>query len=114
VAGAALAVAGAEGVGHLLAEQLLAASERVLDIPAQAQRSATAAGKGDTNKNDPNDARSVPIAALRPASRRIAAADDHTAVLRMRSKCRRDLGRARTQVGCRLPIRMFGAISGSV
>jgi hypothetical protein len=44
----------------------------------------------------------VAIAALRSASRRVAAADDHAAVLRVWSKRRRDLGRARTQVVCRL------------
>ncbi len=50
----------------------------------------------------PNDARSVAVAALRsPAPRRVAA-EDHTAVLKVWSKRYRDLGRARTQVACRL------------
>jgi transposase len=57
---------------------------------------------GNTNKNDPNDARSVAVAALRsPAPRRVAA-EDHTAVLKIWSKRYRDLGRTRTQVACRL------------
>ena len=37
---------------------------------------------GDTNKNDPNDALSVAIAALRSKARREVIADDHAAVLK--------------------------------
>ena len=60
---------------------------------------------GDTNKNDPNDARSVAVAALRSAGVREVRevrADDHAAVLKLWSKRYRDLGRTRTQVvsGC--------------
>ena len=57
---------------------------------------------GDVNKNDPNDARSVAVAALRSASVREVRADDHAAVLKVWSKRHRDLGRSRTQVVCRL------------
>ena len=57
---------------------------------------------GDVNKNDPNDARSVAVAALRSRAPRRVAAEDHTAVLKVWSKRYRDLGRARTQVACRL------------
>ena len=57
---------------------------------------------GNTNKNDPNDARSVAVAALRSPARRRVAAEDHTVVLKVWSKRYRDLGRARTQVACRL------------
>jgi transposase len=57
---------------------------------------------GDINKNDPNDARSVAVAALRSAGVREVCRDDHAAVLKVWSKRYRDLGRARTQVACRL------------
>jgi transposase len=57
---------------------------------------------GDTNKNDPNDARSVAIAALRSVGGREVRPDDHAAVLKPWSKRHRDLGRSRTQVVCRL------------
>ena len=57
---------------------------------------------GATNKNDPNDARSVAVAALRSTTRREVTADDHAAVLKVWSKRHRDLGRARNQVACRL------------
>ncbi len=54
------------------------------------------------NKNDPNDARSVAVAALRSKDLRPVAAEDHAAVLKLWSKRRRDLGSLRTQVVCRL------------
>src|SRR5216684_937456 len=57
---------------------------------------------GDTNKNDPNDALSVAVAALRSKARRQVAAEDHAAVLKVWSKRHRDLARARNQVACRL------------
>src|ERR1039458_10226808 len=56
---------------------------------------------GNVNKNDPNDARSVAIAALRSKDLRPVAAEDHAAVLKLWSKRRRDLGSLRTQVVCR-------------
>jgi transposase len=54
------------------------------------------------NKNDPNDARSVAVAALRSRQVSDASLDDHTVVLRVWGRCYRDLGRLRTQVMCRL------------
>jgi len=54
--------------------------EPVLDIQPKLSARVRLLATGDTNKNDPNDARSVAIAALRPASRRVAAADDQAAV----------------------------------
>ena len=80
------AVEGADGVGHLLAQQLLAAGERVLDVQPKLAARVRLLAAGDDNKNDPNDARSVAVAALRSPSVREAAADDHAAVLRVWSK----------------------------
>jgi transposase len=57
---------------------------------------------GDVNKNDPGDARSVAVAALRSAQVREVRRDDHATVLKVWAKRYRDLGRARTQVACRL------------
>jgi hypothetical protein len=54
------------------------------------------------NKNDPNDARSVAVAALRSASCQEVRRDDHAAVLQVWSKRHQDLGSTRTQVACRL------------
>jgi transposase len=92
------AVEGADGVGHLLDWQLLAAGERVLDVQPKLSARVRLLAAGDTNKNDPNDARSVAVAALRSAGVREARADDHAAVLKVRAERHRDLGRTRTQV----------------
>ena len=69
---------------------------------------------GDVNKNDPNDARSVAIAALRSAGVREVRADDHAAVLKIWSKRYRDLGRTRTQVVCRLHAVLCELVPGGV
>ena len=52
-------------MGHLLAQQLLAAGERVLDVQPKLAARVRLLATGDINKNDPNDARSVAVAALR-------------------------------------------------
>jgi transposase len=96
------AVEGAGGLGHLPDWQLLAAGERVLDVPPKLAARVRLLAAGDINKNDPSDARSVAVAALRSAGVREVRQDDHAAVLKVWSKRYRDLGRARTQVACRL------------
>ena len=96
------AVEGAGGLGHLLAQQLIAAGERVLDVQPKLAARVRLLQAGDTNKNDPNDALSVAVAALRSRSSREVAADDHAAVLKIWSKRHRDLARNRNQVACRL------------
>ncbi len=96
------AVEGAGGLGHLLAQQLVAAGERVLDVQPKLAARVRLLQAGDTNKNDPNDARSVAVAALRSRSSREVVADDHAAVLKVWSKRHRDLARNRNQVACRL------------
>ena len=59
------AVEGAGGLGHLLAQQLLSAGERVLDVQPKLGARVRLLATGNVNKNDPNDARSVAVAALR-------------------------------------------------
>jgi transposase len=108
------AVEGAGGLGHLLARQLLAAGERVLDVPPRLGARVRLLAAGDTNKNDPGDARSVAVAALRPAGVAEARPDDHAAVLKVWSKRYRDLGRARTQVVCRLHAVLCDLVPGGV
>ena len=108
------AVEGAGGVGHLLAQQLLAAGERVLDVQPKLAARVRLLAAGNINKNDPNDARSVAVAALRSAEVREARRDDHAAVLKIWSKRYGDLGRARTQVACRLHQVLCELIPGGV
>ena len=75
------AVEGAGGTGHLLARQLLAAGERVLDVQPKLGARVRLLAAGDVNKNDPGDARSVAVAALRSPGVREVRPDDHAAVL---------------------------------
>jgi transposase len=69
---------------------------------------------GNVNKNDPNDARSVAVAALRSPGVREARPDDHAAVLKVWSKRHRDLGSTRTQVVCRLHAVLCELVPGGV
>ena len=110
----AWAVEGAGGLGHLLAQQLLSAGERVLDVPPKLAARVRLLATGNINKNDPNDARSVAVAALRSAGVREASRDDHAAVLKVWSKRHKDLGRIRTQVACRLHQVLCQLIPGGV
>jgi hypothetical protein len=96
------AVEGAGGLGYLLAQQLVSAGETVLDVQPKLGSRVRLLATGNVNKNDPNDARSVAVAALRSKDVRPVAAEDHAAVLKLWSKRRRDLGSLRTQVACRL------------
>jgi transposase len=96
------AVEGARGLGHLLAQQLVAAGEPVLDVPPKLAARVRLLEAGDTNKNDPNDALSVAVAALRCRAQRPVMAEDYGAVLKVWAKRHRDLARARNQVACRL------------
>jgi transposase len=96
------AVEGAAGLGHLLAQQLVAVGERVLDVQPKLASRVRLLQAGDTNKNDPNDALSVAVAALRSTVCREVIADDYRAVLKVWSKRHRDLARLRNQVACRL------------
>src|ERR1035437_7656415 len=106
------AVEGAGGLGHLLAQQLVAAGERVLDVPPKLAARVRLLEAGDTNKNAPNDALSV--AALPSKARREVAAEDHAAVLKVWAKRHRDLARARNQVACRLHAVLCDLLAGGV
>jgi transposase len=108
------AVEGAGGLGHLLARQLAAAGERVLDVQPKLGARVRLPATGASNKNDPNDALSVAVAALRSPARRPVTADDHGAVLRVWSRRHRDLGRAKNQVACRLHAVLCELVPGGV
>ena len=96
------AVEGARGLGRLLTQQLLAAGERVVDVQPKLAARVRLLNTGQVNKNDPNDARSVAVAALRSRQVSEASLEDHTVVLRVWARRYRDLGRLRTQVMRRL------------
>jgi transposase len=91
------AIEGARGLGQLLSQQLLKVGERVVDVPPKLAARVRLLDTGQVNKNDPNDARSVAVAALRAH-----AAEDQTMVMRIWARRYHDLGRLRTQLLCRL------------
>jgi transposase len=69
---------------------------------------------GDTSKNDPNDALSVAVAALRSKAPRPVLAEDHAVVLKVWSKRHRDLSRARNQAACRLHAVLCDLVPGGI
>jgi transposase len=96
------AIEGAGGLGYLLAQQLVAAGERVVDVPPKLAARVRLLATGSTNKNDPNDARSVAVAALRASSLQEVRAEDHVKVMKVWAKRHRDLASHRTRIACRL------------
>jgi len=110
----AWAVENAGGLGYLLAQQLLAAGEHVLDVPPKLAARVRLLATGDINKNDPNDARSVAIAALRSPAIKPVAVEDHQAVMKLWAKRHRDLGRSRTQLVCRLHALLCELVPGGI
>jgi transposase len=96
------AVEAATGLGHLLSQQLVAKGETVVDVPPVLASRIRVLSSGKSQKNDPNDARSVAIAALRRESLAEVRREDDAAVLRMLAKRHRELTSLRTQAVCRL------------
>jgi transposase len=108
------AVESAGGVGYLLAQQLVAAGERVLDVPATLPARARLLGSGRSNKNDANDAYSVAVAALRAPVLPTVAPADHAAVLRLLAKRNKQLGAQRTRTACRLHALLVELVPGGI
>ncbi len=96
------AVEAATGLGHLLSQQLVSRGEPVVDVPPVLASRIRVLSSGKSQKNDPNDARSVAIAALRRESLAEVRREDDTAVLRILAKRHRELTSLRTQAACRL------------
>lgn len=108
------AVEGAGGLGHLLDWQLVAAGEKVLDIQPKLGSRVRLLSSGSANKNDPNDAFSVAVAALRSPVRRVVRPEDHTTALKLQCKRYQDLSRLRNQAACRLHALLCGLVPGGI
>lgn len=108
------AVEGAPGLGRLLAQQLVAAGERVVDVQPKLAARVRLLQTENTGKSDPNDALSVAVAALRSTASRPVLADDHATVLKVWAKRHRDLSRARNQACCRLHAVLCDLVPGGV
>jgi transposase len=96
------AVEAAGGLGYLLSQQLVAAGEQVVDVPPVLASRVRVLGSGRSNKNDPNDALSVAVAALRQPVLAQVQTEDHAQILRLLAKRHLELTGLRTQAVCRL------------
>jgi transposase len=108
------AIEGARGLGHLLAQQLLAADQRVVDVPPKLAARVRLLNSGQINKNDENDARAVAVAALRTHDLPKLTAEDQTMVMRVWARRYHDLSRLRTQLVCRLHTVLCELVPGGV
>src|SRR4029450_5131259 len=108
------AIESAAGLGYLLAQQLVDAGETVLDVPATLASRVRVLGTGRSDKNDPNDALSVAIAALRTPGLHAVRGADHSEVLRLLAKRNIDIGNHRTRVVCRLHNTMMELAPGGL
>lgn len=108
------AVENATGLGYLLAQQLVAAGERVLDVQPKLAARVRLLATESTDKNDPHDALSVAIAALRSPAPKQVRVEDHAAVMRLWARRHQQLSSARTQIACRLHAVLADLVAGGV
>ena len=108
------AVENTTGLGYLLAQQLVAAGERVLDLQPKLAARVRLLATESTNKNDPHDALSVAIAALRSKTPKQVGVEDHAAVMKLWARRHRNLSSSRTQIACRLHAVLCDLVAGGV
>ena len=108
------AVESARGMGYLVSQQLVASGERVMDVPPVMASRVRVLGSGKSQKNDPNDARSLAIAALRHPGLTMVRRDDHTRVLGLLAKRHRDVARGKNKAACRLHALLMELTAGGL
>lgn len=108
------AIESAGGLGFLLAQQLVRAGEDVVDVPATLSAKVGLLGSGRGSKNDPNDALSTAVAALRDQRLRTVVVEDPVMVLRLLADRHQDLTSLRTQAVCRLHALLAALVPGGV
>src|SRR5438552_13276760 len=96
------AIEGATGHGALLAQQLVASGETVVDVPAALSARARLLDSGRKDKTDAHDARSAAVVALRHHNLRAVELEDHRQILRLLARRHHQLTAARTRAICRL------------
>ena len=106
------AIESARGLGQLLAQQLVAAGEDVVDVPSTLSARVRLLGSTKASKNDLNDALATAIAGLRHCRLRTVRVEDHTAVIRLLIDRYDDLTALRTQAACRLHVALRELIPG--
>ncbi len=96
------AVEGAGGLGRPVAQHLVAAGERVVDVPPKLSARVRLLSAGNERKNDTLDAVYTALAALRGERLAEVCEEDRASVLRMLSERREDLVKDRTRTLNRL------------
>ena len=97
------AIEGATGMGALLAQQLVAAGEHVVDVPPKLSSRVRLLERGKIDKTDPNDARSAAIVAWHnPLLNVVTGLDEHRVVLRLLADRDHQITANRTRTICRL------------
>jgi transposase len=86
----------------------------VVNVPATLASRVRVLASGRSNKNDPNDALAVAVAALRTPALRPVAAADHAEVLRLLAKRNTDIGNHRTRLVCRLHAQLAELAPGGI
>ncbi len=108
------AVESANGLGYLVSRQLVACGETVFDVPPVLAARVRLMGSGRSQKNDPNDARSIAIAALRSDRLATVQRDDHVTVLRLLVKRHRDMAQLRNKHCSRLHALLLELTAGGI
>jgi transposase len=106
------AIENAAGLGYLLAQQLVTAGERVVDVQPKLAARVRLLASVASSKSDPHDARSVAIVALRSAGLPRVTVEDHAAVMKVWIRRRRHLTRLRTKVANQLHAVLCELVAG--
>lgn len=106
------AIEGARGLGQLLALQLVAAGEHVVDVPATLTARVRLLETGHGRKTDRIDARAVAVVAARRSDLPAVQADHHSRVLRRLADRRDELTRERRRTINRLHRHLRDLIPG--
>ena len=108
------AVESANGLGYLVARQLVAAGETVFDVSPMLASRVRVLGSGRSQKNDPNDARAVAVAAMRSDRVALVGVDDYARVLRLLVKRHRDMAQLRATHCVRLHAMLAELVPGGI
>ena len=108
------AIESAGGLGYLLAQQLLAAGEQVVDIPAVLASRVRVLSSGTSNKNDPNDAFAVAVAASHAKQLIQVRVEDHATILRLLTHRHTQLSQAHNKAACRLHALVCDLVPGGI
>ena len=96
------AIEGCNGMGKPLSQRLVAAGEKVLDVPTRRTALVRVYAGGNGRKNDDTDALSIALVGLRTPGLIEVVVDERAATLRLLAHRRAELVGGRTQLVCRM------------